>query len=109
MKSEILKKTVILNRPVSFATPPSVDIQTRLFNRFSILNQQPVETEIIKKSHSKDPGDKLPDKELQKAPANERKQKNKFEKESNPKPKVIIAGDSIDKNVQGWRHLARKT
>ena len=66
---------------MSFATPSPVDIHTPLFYRFSILNQQPVETEIIEKSHSKDPGDKLPDKELQKAPANERKQKYKFGKE----------------------------
>ena len=40
---------------MSFATPPSVDLHTPFFNRFSILNQQPVETEIIEKSHSKDP------------------------------------------------------
>ena len=52
---------------MSFATPPPVDIHTPLFNRFSILNQQPVETEIMEKSHSKDPGDKLPDIELRKA------------------------------------------
>ena len=65
---------------MSFATPLPVDIHTPLFNRFSILNQQPAETAIMEKSHSKDPGDKLPDKELRKAPANERKQKNKFSK-----------------------------
>ena len=65
-----------------FATPPPADIHTPLFNRFSILNQQPVETEIMEKSHRKDPGDKLPDKELPKAPTNERKQSNKFGKES---------------------------
>ena len=41
---------------MTFATPPPTDIQTPLFNRFSILNQQPVETEFIEKSHSKDPG-----------------------------------------------------
>ena len=87
--------------PMSFATPPPVDIHTSLFKRFCILNQQPVETEIMEKSHSKGPGDKLPDKELRKAPANERKQKNKFGEETNLKPKVIIAGDSIVKNVQG--------
>ena len=94
--------------PMRFATPPSADIHTPLFNRFSIPNQQPVETEIMEKSHRKDPGDKLPDKELRKAPANERKQNNKFGKESNLKPKVIIAGDSIVKNVQGWRLSSKK-
>ena len=62
----------------------------------------------MEKSHSKDPGDKLPDKELRKAPANERKQKNKFGKESNLKPKVIKAGDSILRNVQGWRLSGKK-
>ena len=97
---------------MSFATPPPVVIHTPLFNRFSILNQQqqqqPVETEIMEKSHSKDPGDKLPDKESRKAHANERKQKNKFGKESNLKPKVIIAGDSIVKNVQWWRLSSKK-
>ena len=93
---------------MSFATPPPVDIHTSLFNRFSILNQLPVETEIIEKSHCKDPGNKLPDKKLQKAPVNEKKQKNKFEKESNPKPKVIVAGDSIVKNVQGWELSSKK-
>ena len=91
-----------------FATPPPADIHTPLFNRFSILNQQPVETEIMEKSHRKDPGDKLPDKELRKAPADERKQSNKFGKGSNLKPKVIIAGDSIVKNVQGWRLSSKK-
>ena len=34
--------------------------------------------------------------------------KNKFGKESNLKPKVIIAGDSIVKNVQGWRLSSKK-
>ena len=62
----------------------------------------------MEKSHSKDPGDKLPDKELRKAPANERKQKNKFGKESNLKPKVIKAGDSIVRYVQGWRLSGKK-
>ena len=62
----------------------------------------------MEKSHRKDPGDKLPDKELWKAPANERKQKNKFGKESNLKPKMIIAGDSIVKNVQGWSLSSKK-
>ena len=62
----------------------------------------------MEKSHSKDPGDKLPDKELRKAPAHERKQKNKFGKESSLKPKVIIAGDSIIKNVQGWILSSKK-
>ena len=90
--------------------PPTspVDIDTPLLNRFSILNQQLFETEIVEKSDSKDPGDKLLDKELRKAPANERKQKNKFGKESNPKPKVIIGGDSTIKNVQGWRLSSKK-
>ena len=40
----------------------------------------------MEKSHRKDPEDKLPDKELWKAPANERKQKN----------------------VQGWRLSSKK-
>ena len=70
--------------PMSFATPPPVDVHTPLFNRFSVHNQQPVETEIIKKSHSKDLGDKLPDNELQKAPANERSRKINLKKSQIP-------------------------
>ena len=62
----------------------------------------------MEKSHSKDPGDKLTDKELRKASANERKQENKFGKESNLKPKVIIAGNSIVKSVQGCRLSSKK-
>ena len=90
---------------MSCATAPPVDVHTPLFNRFSILNQQPVDTKIIEKSRSKDPGDTLTDKELQKAAANERKQKNKFGKEPNPKPKLIIAGDSIPWRLSSKKHL----
>ena len=57
-------------RATEFCHSSSINIHTPLLKRFSILNQQSVET-----SHSKDSGDKLPDKELQKVSTVERKQK----------------------------------
>ena len=76
--------------PMSFAIPPPLIIHTPLFNRFSVLSQQPAETEMIEKSHSKDPGINYQTRNCRKHLQMKESRKISLEKNQTPSLKLLF-------------------